>query len=712
MTLKTYIAIICLLFPVLNGFSKHIVGGEIYYDCLGGNKYYVTLKVYLDCCPGCTPEDDVAAIGVFNAQGSVVQNHYFPILRKNNIPPTLYTKCFTIPSGVCVNEVVYGDTLDLPPIPGGYTVSYQRCCRNADIINITNAHQVGSTYQVTIDPSLPVCNSSTRYKNLPPLVLCVGAPFEFDHSAMDPDNDSIYYEFCSPFEGADAWDPMPSIPSTPPYAFVEYNPPYSGSYPIEASPAFKIDPKTGFVTGTPTMMGRFVVGICAKEFRNGVLLNVNKRDYQFNVTVCPKSAVAYIPEQTNFCSGLTMDFVQNSTNAITYYWDFGDPTTTADTSTSLFPAWTYPDTGTYIVTLIVNKYTACADTTVATFRVQGLLSPYFFPPQPKCASEYIDGFTPLGLFSDAATFKWTFPMATPSSATGKDPGKIKYFKGGSYPVILTVAQKECTKQFVDTVRIWPQPEAKYETKTPVVCGLVPITFTNKSTGVIPLKHEWIFGDDKMSNEESPSHTYKAPGIYPTQLSVISANGCKDTFKLPTSVEVIGLPIAGFDIDPKDTSIFYSEIHLFDHSQNTTSCTMYWGDGTIAGDCTMGHTYSAPGTYQIMQVAENKGCLDTAYAKVIVRPEFRFWLPNAFTPGNSEGVNDVFKPSLYGVFDYRFLIFDRWGEKIFDTSDPQEGWNGYKNNRLCQQDVYIYKILFKDIVSMKMHQYMGHFTLVR
>lgn len=710
--LRRYIAIVWLVFSVLQGFARHIVGGEIYYDCLGKDRYYITLKLYLDCCPGCTPEDDVAAIGVFDNQGNVLQNPMFPLLTKTNIPPTLFSKCFSVPPDICVNEIVYGDTLELPPIPGGYTVSYQRCCRNADIINIVNARQVGSTYQVTIDPLLAECNKSTRYKNLPPLVLCVDAPFEFDHSATDPDNDSIYYEFCSPFEGADAISPMPDVPSTPPYNFVTYNAPYSGSYPISASPAFRIDSKTGIITGTPDMIGRFVVGICAKEYRKGVLLNVNKRDYQFNVTACIKSSLAYIPDQVNFCTGLTMNFVQNSTQALTYFWDFGDPTTTMDTSIQVSPSWTYPDTGTYTVMLIINKYSRCADTTIATFKVQQLLSPYFFPPQPKCMDEYLEGFTPLGLYTNAATFNWTFPMGTPSSANTKDPGKILYNKGGTFPVILTVTQKECKKEFVDTVRILPKPTAKYETLSPKVCGLTPIQFINKSTGVLPLTNQWDFGDDQISSEESPIHIYKKFGTYPTELIITAGNGCKDTFALPAAVEVIQLPIAGFDIDPKDTSIFYSEIKLYDHSKNTSGCTMFWGDGTQPGDCVAGHLYTAIGTYQVMQIAENKGCFDTAYATIVVRPEYRFWLPNAFTPGNSEGLNDVFKPTLFGVHNYRFMVFDRWGEKLFETNDPEEGWSGYRNNHLCQQDVYVYKIIFKDDVSLKTHQYIGHFTLVR
>ena len=713
MMFRRYIASLCLFFSALQVSATHIVGGEIFYDCVGSNKYYVTLKLYLDCCPSCTPYDDVAAIGVFDAQGTVIQNPIFPLLDVTRVPPTLYSKCYTVPSNMCVNEVIYGDTLNLPDIAGGYIVSYQRCCRNADILNIQGASAVGSTYQTFIDPAGTKCNNSARYKGVPPLLLCVDVPFTFDNSAIDPDGDSIFYEFCSPFDGADPSSPIPSIPSTPPYTYVQYYTPYSGSYPIASSPAFKIDSKTGIITGTPNMIGRFVVGVCANEYRKGVLLNTNKRDYQFNVTNCPKAAEAYIPDQSVFCTGLTMVFTQNSSNATTFYWDFGDPSTTTDTSAMMTPSWTYPSNGTYIVTLIINKYTLCADTTTATVKIQNLLNPHFTPPKPKCMNEYNEGFLLQGTYANDATFKWDFGYkASPVSSDKKDPGRVLYKTAGTFPVTLTVTENGCTKKYTDSVKVLQKPKAKYETESPLACQLRPVHFINQSTGLLPLSYLWGFGDDRTSTEESPHYTYQKTGTYLTSLIAASTNGCKDTFKLPATLAVNPQPDAGFDIDPKDTSVFYSQIKLTDFSKDALNCNMFWGDGSLSADCSTGHTYTAPGTYMIMQVVENKGCVDTAYAEVIVRPDFVFWLPNAFTPSESEGVNDLYKPTLYGVHDYRFMIFDRWGQKLFETSDPQEGWNGYIKGRLCQQDVYVYKITFKDDVNLKGHQYIGHFTLVK
>src|SRR4051812_1096236 len=692
MIFRRSLVIMCFFLSSLQGFATHIVGGEIYYDHLGGNKYYVTLKLYLDCCPTCTTYDAFAGIGVYNSQGVLVNGFQFPLLQVSSVPPTMYAKCFIIPGEFCVNEIIYGDTLTLPPIPGGYTVAYQRCCRNSDIINIVNARAVGSTYQTFIDPMGVSVNSSTRYKELPPLFLCVDAPFVFNNSATDPDNDSIAYEFCSPFEGADDQFPMPSVPSNPPFNFVQYNPPYSGSNPIAASTAFKIDAHTGIITGTPNMIGRFVVGVCASEYRKGVLLNVNKRDYQFNVVQCPISAQAYILNQTLFCAGLTMNFSQNSIGATTYHWEFGDPTTILDTSNLEKPIWTYSAEGTYKIMLIINRYTACADTAYSTVKVQNLLNSFFVSPAAKCMGEYQEGFIPLGDYPSTAQFQWDFgPSALPSLVNKKDAGKIRYKNPGTYSITLTVTNGGCVKKYTDQLVVLQKPLADYVIESPVACELTPVHFINKSTGVAPLFYLWGFGDEHTSDMLSPFHTYKKIGSYATSIIVSSVNGCKDTFELPALITVQQLPKAGFDVDPKDTSVFYSTINLTDYSKYTSACQMFWGDGSAESDCIMGHTYTQPGTYQIMQIAENNGCFDTAYAHVIVRPDFVFWLPNAFTPGESEGLNDIYKPTIVGAHDYRFQIFDRWGQQLYETSNLEEGWNGRLNSRLCQSDVYVYKI---------------------
>lgn len=123
------------------------------------------------------------------------------------------------------------------------------------------------------------------------------------------------------------------------------------------------------------------------------------------------------------------------------------------------------------------------------------------------------------------------------------------------------------------------------------------------------------------------------------------------------------------------------------------------------------------TIYCVMVSDNAGCTDTACVTVTVIDTVPIslcgtvYVPDAFTPANNDLVNDVFKPVTTCVHDYLFLIFNRWGEKLFETSNPGEGWNGYYKGALSKQDVYVYKIFFIDAKN-EFHQYIGKFLLLR
>lgn len=82
------------------------------------------------------------------------------------------------------------------------------------------------------------------------------------------------------------------------------------------------------------------------------------------------------------------------------------------------------------------------------------------------------------------------------------------------------------------------------------------------------------------------------------------------------------------------------------------------------------------------------------------------------PGNEDNLNDVFKPIVIGVTDYTFLIFNRWGQQIYNTTDTELGWNGTYLNKPCTDDIYVWKCEFKNSVSNQYQSHIGHVTLVR
>lgn len=355
-----------------NGFATHIVGGSLHYNCLGNNNYEIILTVFTDCRLGQAPYDDPAWLGVYDADGIPVDTIRMDLSNKiDTIEQT--DPCFLALPDICVRVTQYKEIVNLPLKPGGYTIAYQRCCRNATIQNIVEPLKTGATYFVNIpEDALKSCNSAPDFTNDPPIYVCANEPLIFDHSATDPDGDSLAYELFTPYTGGvyiTNPQPIPALP--PPYEEVTWiDPPYNLSNLMGGFP-LTIDPVTGMMFGIPNTIGQFVVGVKVKEYRNGELFAESFRDFQYNVVPCVVTKAEISLADTVQCDDFQVAFGNASQNASSYFWDFGDPTTTADTSSSFEPFYTYPDsTGFYTVMLIARQGQFCSDTTYQTIFLQ------------------------------------------------------------------------------------------------------------------------------------------------------------------------------------------------------------------------------------------------------------------------------------------------------------------------------------------------------
>lgn len=267
--------------------ATHIIGGELIYDCLGANTYRLTLKIYRDCSPGTTGYDNPAYISIWdgNASPSFIDTVAIPFPGAVQLNFVTNDPCFVPPVGICVEEAIYTTIVTLPVSPSGYVFAYQRCCRNNSIINIVDPGNNGTTYTETV-PSSDSCNNSPRFTNFPPIALCIDRPLVFDHSATDPDGDSLVYYICSPYNGAEFGIAQPLITSAPPFTTIPFLAPFTALDPITSTPPIAIDPVTGILTVTPGQLGQFVVGVCCDEYRGGVRIGTHSRDFQFNVVDC------------------------------------------------------------------------------------------------------------------------------------------------------------------------------------------------------------------------------------------------------------------------------------------------------------------------------------------------------------------------------------------------------------------------------------------
>jgi gliding motility-associated-like protein len=232
---------------------------------------------------------------------------------------------------------------------------------------------------------------------------------------------------------------------------------------------------------------------------------------------------------------------------------------------------------------------------------------------------------------------------------------------------------------------------------------------------------WNFGDGTTSTQQNPTYIYQDVGTYNVTLNIITKEGCNVTTAASAyQVKVYDRPTAGFNASPQPVYIPLGEVSFENTSVNATTYTWDFGDGIISTVKDPKYEYGNVGNYEAMLIAiDSKGCRDTAYKTILVSGDFI--MPNAFTPnpnGSSGGLfnpaaldNDIFAAYVKGAKEYKMHIFNRWGELIFESTDPSIGWDGYYREEICQAGVYIWQvyILFNDGRELKR---VGDLNLIR
>ena len=305
------------------------------------------------------------------------------------------------------------------------------------------------------------------------------------------------YSLCDPFHGASPAFPAPDPDAPPPFQFVNWAPGFSGANPMNANPALVINPVTGELTGTPTQVGQYVVGVCVEEYRNGVLLGVNKRDFQFNVVTCESNVEAIIADFSpdyNPCDGLEVSFGSQSINGELFAWDFGVPGTETDVSSEEYPTYAYPDSGTYTVSLIANPGYPCAHEDEQDVTVHRPIIAEITPVDGQCADSNSFDFAVTGQFGGGAEFLWDFgPWASPASSTDQFPSGISFSGLGQMEVSVFVSEPVCNDSDEETVVTLIRPQASIALQEYVGCDPFTIEFQDESQASTTLQYLWDLG---------------------------------------------------------------------------------------------------------------------------------------------------------------------------------------------------------------------------
>lgn len=716
--------LIGFLFINLNGFASHIVGGDMFYDCLGGNQYRVTLNLYRDCLSSGAPFDDPLPITIFDGNNVNIGSFTINFPGSSNLDVNFNNNpCVTVPSDICVEGAVYTKIITLPASTTGYTLAYQRCCRGPNVTNLNTPEDQGLTITVSIPPdNIAICNSSPRFTNYPPLLLCSNEELVFDHSATEPDGDDIIYEICAPNQGGTSGNPAPNPVPSPPYPLVNWGGGASTFNPFVLG-SISINPTTGLLTASPELSGLYVVGVCAKEYRNGILISTTTRDFLFRVLNCEIELAATITSQADlstfvsYCQGLTIDFENQSFGGTSWQWDFGVDGINSDVSSVFEPSYTFPTGGTYTVQLIVSQSVGCSDTTTQVFIINNELTAEFPIPEPQCITGNSFDFFGVAVPFAGATYEWDFGQyGIPLNSAIQNQNDVVFSQSGYIPITYTTHFDVCTDSVTKNIFIYKEPIIAFSVKDELKCAPYHAHLINLSQADTPIYSEWDFGDGSpTSTDTHPFHVYDTPGLYDVSLNIFTDSGCIANLSLirENLIEIFPSPVSQFSVSPLEQDEFEAHFTFTDLTgDDVVQQWFYFANGSFTPFEPYTYTYPEPGVYHPFQIVENQyGCKDRSYKTIKVNPVIPILVPNAFTP-DGDIFNNTFKPILYKPRQFQMFIYNRWGDLIYFSNDAYGEWDGSYMGKPAPDGVYVWRIIYNDFKYNLPKELKGHITLLR
>ena len=436
---------------------------------------------------------------------------------------------------------------------------------------------------------------------------------------------------------------------------------------------------------------------------------------QFTLTINPLESSAFSYADSTLCTG---DFPEpviisgaqggtfsSSPNGLT----IDNLTGEIDPSTS--------QVGTYTVSYTTGGQ--CPSTSTRMFEIMD--NPTVDPilDQVVCEGDLFTAVTFSG--TAGAIFDWTnsndsIGLATSGTGdiTGFQSSSVSQTENGLITVTPSLGMCIGNPETFELIVI-AAPDVSFEGDVLEGCEVHGVNFTNLSSATGDCF--WDFGNGVTSSDCGPVYVEYDSGIFDVSLS-IEQDGCESTLLLQNYITVHENPIAAFSATPTTISSFDSDVQFYNTSSNSDAYMWDFGDGSFDTiiESPM-HTYTSEnGNIIVTLWAYNSefGCADSATLIIGQSEELIYYVPNSFTP-DGDTYNEVFKPVFtegYDPFDFHMIIFNRWGEIVFESFDANGGWNGHYMGKLVQDGTYTWKIDFKETMSDRRHLIVGHVNLLR
>ena len=482
---------------------------------------------------------------------------------------------------------------------------------------------------------------------------------------------------------------------------------------------------TVFTSGTELTEAEIPLGIGQRKRTVGLKINEQGcMDSSIQqVLVAPKLNF-WIAGNQEGCSPLNVIFGNNDIEEISSYnWKFGD----GNISDLQEPENVYINNDAeirlYDVELTVLSDEGCKNTGILddAVKVHPIPTVAFNFEESSCYSaEKEILYTGTGNENDS--YNWDLNqfldeeiLSNPGNSMG--PLKINRFSEPTVKIGLQVESEFGCKSDTVYKTLKRRPLYKVHFDDTVGCPPLETQFSvNDLENFDQTTYSWSFGtNEKFLGNTVTSVFDKADNNYDVQLTAESQiTGCKDTSFFHEKVKVYPVPLSGFKANPSEVYIDNSEIFFENESAGAQLYEWDFGDGSFLSEAQNPiHEFEELGTFDVqLTVQNNFGCNDSVIHQVAVAFE-RIYPPNAFSPNSSLQEDQEFRIYADGIADegYQLLIFNRWGEIIFESNSQETGWDGKMKNRVfAPAGVYSWVVQFTDFLG-KVHKQQGTVTLL-
>jgi len=329
-------------------------------------------------------------------------------------------------------------------------------------------------------------------------------------------------------------------------------------------------------------------------------------------------------------------------------------------------------------------------------------------------------FTNTSQYNNAGvTITWNFGGGN-GNTTGNQ--EIATFSApGSYTVQQLINGIPMRTQTMTVVNS-PTPTVNVTYPTPACSPLEVTLTTGPGSG-----YEYSFSDGVKipvpASSNSVTRILTTPGVYDVYLVQTIDASCIgwDSITGIGAINVLPSPVASFEATSQNLDMMYPSVS-FVNTSTGSGLTYDWDFGdTSVNESVLSPTHlyelNKEGSYDVkLYVTSDVGCKDSMEMTIIVEEAVLFFIPNAFTP-NGDEFNNTFKPVMVTGYDptaYNLMIFNRWGELVFESNDPEIGWDGDygAGNGVIETQTFTYKLKFNSSKNDEVRTVIGSVILMK